>query len=357
VTQQRFIPHELVIPWFEPRKDSDHDENWRAVDRWANVFVASVDNGFGGNITDLFGDGSDGQVTVSSAGAIPPWATRVGTTYFLQRDVFCTNLTLSNSSGNFVLVPVDVEAVTGVSTPAASHRIYCTGTLTIDVGVTIRCNGSGASGVTHGNPGVNGGTLGQSGPGSNGSAGAAATPSSLADSILPTAEDVPGGVVFAKRGGVGGSATGGGGVGGGSAAATATRTYIYLKPTLFPNYLTLLPPGDTRFYSSAVGGTGGNGAGGGTGGGGGGGGGGVALYAKNLLISGTVQALGGAGAAGSGGNAGGGGGGGGGYIMLVFRTLTVTGTTSVLGGSGGALSGTGNTGGSGDAGVVFQIQV
>lgn len=348
---------------------------------------------------DLFGDGSDGAVTIS-----------VDTT--LTSDMFYSSLTVNNT---FTLNP-------------AGYRIFCTGTVT-------------NNGTISGN-GVNGGAGGAGGDGTagvGGTAGSAGTAGTArADGSLPGALVGPAGQAGRVGGAVGGtgaaagangnagtagtdqatcitttSAAGEAGGAGGSANTSAggvaaagtagalgiagvnTVTILNEIRSVLSAYL-LYDPQTANWYNTSPG-TGGSGSGGsggasanptmsagggGSGGSGGAGSGGrtISIFAKSIVNTGTISANGGnGGAGGNGGNGGisggaaqvgaGGGGGGaggsggdGGAIILVYGALTNSGTISVTAGSAGAAGaagtgaaangGTGNNGNAGTAGVA-----
>lgn len=192
-----------------------------------------------------YGDGSDGDVTISSL-----------TT--LTNDKFYRNLT------------VDAELQT------AGLRIYASESVTIGAGVRVTNNGqNGAAGA--GGAGAPSFVFGAGGDGSFGFAGN--------DSYD----------AFGGNGGAGSSA---GGVANRPSASFGTpRTYV---PGIFAY---LLSNGDAGGgYNSQIGG--GAGGGGGTGGGGGGGG-GVLIATPRLVVNGSIEAKGGNGN-GTGGGGGGG---------------------------------------------------
>jgi len=278
-----------------------------------------------------FGDGSDGNVTISG-----------NTT--LATNGYYNNLTVN----------------AGVTLTTGNFRIFVKGTLTVQA--TGRINhainpatdgqsggGAGLGGTIQtvracyvGQPGVNGGAGGTA-AGTNGIVGYAVNPAI----------------------GVAGSAGGAGGAGSGGAGGTAggagARTFIaarYAQTALMFNQNTLM-------MASAGGGSGGGGGGDGTAGGGGGGSGSggsaIHIFANTVNNLGTIESLGGNGgnggspAAGNRGGGGGGAGGSGGVIYLLCKTMTALGTMSVAGGTGGtggAASGSGGNGANGAAGLT-----
>lgn len=260
----------------------------------------------------LFGDGADGDVTISS-----------GTTT-LTRDMFYANLTVA----------------VGAVLDTAGFRVFVTGTLTNNG--TIRANGTNASGATGGTQkGSTSPFFGAGGP--NGGTGAGST-----GGADPNAYQMPGG----GSGGAGGAGSGGaGGAGRTINAILGTNggglgLWRQMAPCTSGSFGLQYPSG---------GGSGGSGGGDGANSGGGGGGGGcpVALIARYLAGSGVVESKGGNGGSPSAGNCGGGGGGGGGVIKIMTHSTTQPWTLTVTGGSGGTATGTGVTGTTGSTGNTF----
>lgn len=269
----------------------------------------------------LFGDGSDGDVVIS-------------TNTTLQWEMVCNNLT--------------VDA--GVELDTNNYRIYVRGTLTNN-GV-IHCDGRSATG-SFGAAGREAYMqFGRSGRGGNGgqTTGGAGSETFVLEGGL------------AGRGGAGGS--GSAGAGGSSPAGgypwgmPKFRTLLDLMNMYWVRVDMYSPP---RAYVYGIeGGCGGGGGGGdGTnyGGGGGSGGGVVWIAARKLVNNGVIRARGGNGYTPTAGNCGGGGGGGGGAIVLIYREKLGSGSCDVSGGQGGAGSGTGTSGASGSAGQVREFQV
>jgi hypothetical protein len=313
----------------------------------------------------FFGDGSDGDVTVSVNGTI-------------SRDMFYNNLTIN----------------TGITLNPSGYRIFVKGTLTL----------TGTGKIAH-----NGVAAGSGGNASVTSAGTAgATAAALAAGYFPIGVAGQAGAAGAAGGAGGTNGTAGanvtnsvgsngvaGGAGGaagnpattGGAAGTATTINAIRDLSSVFFWLALISGSFVQPKSSAGSGSGGGGAGGangggtggGSGGGGGaGGGGGYAYVAANTITgSSNIEAKGGAGGnGGNGGNAvgagtGGGGGGGGsggpgGIAILIYRDKSGwSGSLDVTGGAAGTF-GTGGTGGggSGSSGVAgstgssgFSIQL
>ena len=334
--------------------------------------LLSGDNATG---ISVFGDGSDGDVTIS-------------TNTSLTRDMYYDDLTIN----------------AGVTLSPSGYRIFVKGTLTV--------NGTIARDGNDGGNGGNGGNAYDFGGGSAGSAGTAGSalsagtlPGSLAGKVgkigaagVTTTEfNVVGndgvsgdngadtnnscGVngVIGVNGGDGGAAGGQSGGVGGSGGSAGTANQATYQPRAIPTAISFIGWSTATPYiitsSASSGGVGSGGSGaisagasggraasGGAGGSGGGGsqGGIMVISAKNIIINsgGSIEAIGGNGGdggdggngwrndvggrpGGSGGGAGGSGGQGG-IIVLIYNSLTNDGTISVAGGSGG-------TGGSGSA--------
>lgn len=223
--------------------------------------------------TAIFGDGSDGDVTISA-----------DTT--LSRDMYYNNLTIDS----------------GVTLNPNGYIICVKDTLTING--TIARNGNNG-GCPSGGAALATNTIGGSGAGGNGGA--------LSSSGCSGQNGYYGGA-----GGKGQDETYHAGGAGGSSPMCSIGNPVILLPT-------------------NVGGAGGGGGGGGTsrqGAGGGSGGGVICIYAKNIVFNGTIEAKGGNGGIPNGcGHAGGGGGGG--YILLIYSSKTGSGSYDVSGGAAG----------------------
>lgn len=269
----------------------------------------------------LFGDGSDGDVSISG-------------TVILTRDMYYHNLTISsasvlNTNGWRVFVSGILDMT---ATPSSGH-----------------INNKGIDATLQ--PAAAGGAGNSVGGGSDGIIGAAIT-------------SVQGGVSTATDAG------GQGGLSGTSftVATAATRNAL---TGIRPRRLTLdLIKGIFVALTGGSGGGGGNSANA-VGGGGGGGGGVIFIAARtinrsasNFTIINANGGIGGSGTAGGVSAGGGGGGGGGGLIYVIYRYLTgstqtlAMQTSGGLGGVGGigATHG-GNGGGGGDSGVIQTINV
>ena len=339
---------------------------------------------------EICGDGSDGDVTISS-----------NTT--LTRDMYYRNLTVDS----------------GYTLNTGSFRIFVQRTLTNNG--TIQRNGNAG---TAGGAGGNGGYSSPGSQGSSGDAGAVLADEYLGGGVVGKAGSVGGfggtGVSSGDTGtaglngdaqtialcgnGVDGVTGGNGGSGGGAGGGTAqaggtggTATVSDTKPRAVGIAVLMLEfndPANIAKYqtgagaASGSGGAGGGGASnayGGTGGASGGSGsaGGIMLIiAKKIINTGTISVIGGAGGNGGDGgdgynvgNTGGAGGGAGGSsgsggcMVLVYCSLEDSGTISVAGGTAGTggvagigygtgINGSaGNNGNTGTAGTKIELSI
>jgi hypothetical protein len=267
-----------------------------------------------GGAKSAYGDGSDGDVTIS------------GTTS-MTRDTYYNNLTVNAGQTLWV----------------NGWRIFVKGTLTLNGTIATpwlvnsgQTGGGPPSGAGYGKLSTGGGQAGAWQPGA-GSGGAAFT-----------------------MGGIGGR-------GGDAGAYTATPCSVitgsgdYYGPHAggpllwFGAYMT----GNIGMSPMAAGmGGGGGSCVSGYAGGGGHGGGWIMVFARRIVISatGAMKSRGGDGAPGSTPTSGGGGGGSGGCIVLTYDSLSNVGTISCPGGNGGAGAGIGTAGSTGGAGVVMYFQ-
>jgi hypothetical protein len=290
-----------------------------------------------------FGDGSDGDVTISSP-----------TT--LTRDMYYNNLVVS-----------DVLSTGG-------YRIFVKGTVsgsgTIqNVGnagsIGVGSNAGAGAGATTGYFSTTAGSAGANG--ATGTPGAASSSSAQVSLLSTTASSV---------GGTGGNGNNTGGAGGSSGTRTGVLTRFGVVKFQTAVGVDINAAGAGVKVLPSMGGTGGGGGGGnGSNAGGGGGGGGasggiVALFAYIWSGTFTISCQGGAGGGGGTGTAancgggGGGAGGNGGYIYTVYNTKTWTGSYTLTGGTGGTggpggggTGVTGATGATGSVGVSKEIQV
>lgn len=297
--------------------------------------------------TAFFGDGSDGDVTISG-----------NTT--LTSDMYYNNLTVDNT----------------YTLNTGGYRIFVKLTLTNNG--TISRNGN--TGGNGGNSTTSGAAIGTGG----GTAGSALASGTLYGGLVGKV----GGTISAGNGNNGasgdaqtesyasaGSAGGNGGAGaynsgvGGSAGALTSTTQP-LRNAVFSIPMANLTTATTIKTSSGSGSGGSGGQSGayyGAGGGGSGSSGGIVLIcAKKIINNGTISANGGnggnGGAQGDGGNAGGGGaGGGGGIICLIYNSYPTVGTVTANGGTKGTL-GSGGSGGAtngvdGVAGNIIYLPI
>ena len=257
----------------------------------------------GGNAS-LFGDSSDGTVTISSA-------------VTLSANMEYAALTISSSG----------------SLDTAGYRVQVAGTLTVNSGCTIHTNGAAGtadSGGTSMPGGVGRSNTTYGGSSSGGASGAANGNNGVAGSAAAI-----------SLGGHGGDSGHGGTGGTGALGGLATRvTEGYGAFSTLP---TLKKYEGSVFITGGAGGAGGGGslAGNkGAGGAGGAGGGVLVLFADAVVNNGTISSNGGNGnTAHSNGTGGGGGGGGGGYVLIITDSYTGSGTATANGGTGG-LNGT-----------------
>ncbi len=277
------------------------------------AYAAALSGGLAG-----FGDGSDGDVTVSG-----------NTT--LTRDMFYNNLTVNN----------------GVVLDTGGYRIFAKGTLTNNG--TIRRNGNNGS---IGGVGSGGAALGQATVGGSGAGGDGGT-SSLSGSYRGGGGGSGGGVVIIAAKNIVNNSTISVNGGNGANAVSGVAASVYY-PTAGGN------------TSPSLGGSGGNGGSGYVAGAVGGtvtvapSGGRSLISGLGFETSGTpARIMGGAGGGGgcfghANSNAGGGGGGGGGFLCLIYHTAT-WGTETANAGSGGTHTGAGTDGAPGSPGTVVKL--
>lgn len=271
----------------------------------------------------LFGDGSDGNVTLS-----------VNTT--LTRDMYYDDLTINSSS---TLSP-------------DGFRVFVKDTLTIDAGSKIDRSGNNGTNAVVNLAGIAGTAfarlnrpLNNNGSGGSGGAGSTGVGANGSVAILINASaggaGIPGG-----NGGAGVSAGGNGGNSSSIAFINAPIGYLNTNP-IYGTY----PVQGGMGGGGGAGGGGGGGVAGGGGGGGGAGGSVLLVFARHMILNGQINANGGNGGNGgtpaAGGSAkgggGGGGAGGGGAIFVCYQDFSGAGSIN-------ALSGTSGTGGIGQAG-------
>lgn len=326
------------------------------------ITAAANGTGGGGGVINgqWFGDGSDGNVTVSS-----------GITT-LTRDMYYNNLTISGTGSIrttgyrvFVYGTLDITAApagaitaTGLNGNSASGSSAPTAQSAQPIGTV----GSYANISNPGATGVAGGTA--SGANGGGSAGAATNRG--------------GNQSAATSGGAGG--TGSSGSGGSGSATRGATAFTDVNRVLNTQVFGVIPATGLLIQITggqsgrANGSGGGDGTAGGGGGNGGNGGGVLALFANIINRGGSTAAScitarggnggdGGNAIAGNRGGGGGGDGGGGGYVLLVFNTLSGSTATNAIevsggnGGNGGNGLGTGTGGDAGASGGGGQIDV
>jgi hypothetical protein len=267
----------------------------------------------------LYGGGLDGARTISS----PPTS--------LTGPVQYTTLTIDAS----------------LILPAAGHRIFCSGVLTLGAAAVLSCDGASASGQTGGAAYAAGqlATAGTNGP--NGAA--AGVNSGLSGGSTANA--------LGGAGGTGGAASSGGGITGtaGSVALPTGIGHLDVWDLVYRNASTFTAP-----RGGAPGGSGG--AHTGAVGGGAGGPGGLVLVRASSIVLATGAKIrarggnGGNGGSGSGNGGGGGGGGGGGMVVVVCDEITLADAYSdhfdVSGGTGGTAGPGASNGTNGAAGRV-----
>lgn len=271
------------------------------------------------NYGNLFGDGSHGAAVLDGVATVGFAALTGGNTYTMNRDAFCTTLTINAGQ---TLIP-------------SGYKIYCTGTLTNNG--TIRADGVSAT-TFAGGVNTSGGTYrtfevgGTGGTGNTGAGGAGAD------------------------GGIG-SNSGNGGTG--SSGAAGLKGAGYAASFGWPREAQGVASGVFNAAGTVVahkgqaGGGGGGGDGANRGGGGGAGASTIAIFAVAVVNTGTISAVGGSGFTPTVGNCGGGGGGAGGQVWLyTLSAWTNSGTTTLTGGAAGAGVGSGGAGVAGAAGTL-----
>jgi hypothetical protein len=318
---------------------------------WASLAYGGLVGPAQTNAIQDFGDGSDGDVSLSS-----------GITS-LTRDMFYNNLTLSGTA----------QIVTN------GYRIFVKGVLDLSAAgaFAINWNGSGGNNAVNqtGGTAVTVGTAQALGNGGQGTAGATGVVGAGAQAAAPT-NLTPSNGGASVTSGAGGSGLAGANAGGVTRAGATVTNSSFLRV-----YSIYFIRGVLQILAGAGGPGGGSGGGDGVnlgrgGGAGGNGGGVIAIYAKQITRSGSTAAgaicscagAGGVGASGVAGNVGGGGGGsggGGGFVYLAYESLSGTAATNMInadggaGGNGGNGLGTGNGGnggGGGNGGNIFALK-
>lgn len=302
----------------------------------------STDNGAtvygqGGSLSGggfgVYGDGTDGAVSLDGTNTYPGLFGKSGNFYWALRDLYLSSCAI----GAGVTLQLG-----GGTTPV--YRLTCTGTVSLGTGgfisTLVGTSATGATGGTNlttgtvraGANGPNGGT----GPGANGT----------------NVNGQSGG--FAGRGGSSGTGNAAG------ANGVAVMPAGYSLPRALPaaaNIAAMGPniTGGIDFFPGGASGSAGGGDGVNAGGGGGPGGNPLYIAAQNLVNNGTIQAVGGNGGNATGGSAGGGGGGQGGPIVLIYGTYSGAGTILSRGGTGGTGATTGNAGQAGGPSWIVRL--
>jgi hypothetical protein len=310
---------------------------------------------------ELFGDGSDGDVTI-------------GSNTSLARDMYYQDLTVNS----------------GRTLDTNGYRIFVRGTLrnygTIDFSGNDGADGQVSAGSANPGAGGAGGAKRDDGTLYGGTAGKAGR--GYPDSGDGNGEGKTCLGADGADGGAGGDGNDSDGAAGGT-GGTATAETVKLKEehqnlsdgeTTFSTYLLAEASTNGELLSTSAGaaggGYGGRGRmvaapnteyGGGGGGGGGAGGGVIVISAYKVINEGSILALGGDGGDGGNGESvslagggGGGAGGNGGTIILLYSLLTTVGTISAYRGNrgvGGAGYQTGVNGTNGTNGKIFKIQI
>ncbi len=261
----------------------------------------------------IYGDGNDGNVTISSN------TTRTA-------DLYADILTIN---AGFTLDMAGFRCF-------AKTSITNNGTIS-NSGATATTSAGATAPVTQVLGG--GGDGGVAGTNGNGTAGTTVT-----DAV--GAAGGAGGNAGARTGGAGGAVT----------PPSENQGGINVIRSLSAAMTGLLVGlgGTTQFVAGAGGGGGAGDGSGNTGGGGGAGSGILSVLSPTITGTGSIEAIGGDGAPGQVVNGGGGGGGGGGVAIIVTDTATAI-STDMSGGAGGAGIGTGVAGTAGSTGTVVKI--
>lgn len=325
------------------------------LDAYGRVTAAANGSSGGSTLQDmmLFGDGSDGVVSISS-----------GTTT-LTRPMNYSTLTLSGTGAlRAQSYPIMCSVELDVSNAPANAITYLAGT-----GNNGSASGTGGTVSTNSGAHLPVGQISAAG-GTGGTANG-----SIASNVSPSVGAICGGIAASGAGGLGASGTGGDGRVGAAPAATQWQPFVVRGPLdAWLRLTNILLCGGAGQAGGGGGGDGTSGAGGGAGGQGGMV---VAIWTKLLRrgassVAGAIVAKGGgggngaSGAAGNRGGGGGGGGGSGGCVYVVTGGLagsTATDLLSAVGGTGGnggtgfgtGVNGTGGTGGYGGLCLLFDL--
>lgn len=290
----------------------------KAAALWVPLLSSTV-----ANFEGMFGDGTNGAAVLDGTTTVQ-WATLSGSVYTMNRNCYCTNLTIN----------------AGVTLQPNGFIIFCAGSL-VNNG-TISCDGVTATSSTAVTTGTGGNaTTGPSSTSGAGTTGVGGNSSGI------------GGMGFSHSASGGAGASGAGGAG--SYTVAANYGQIRTPQSILAGvYAT---SGALNAHRGACSGGGGGGDGTNKGGAGGAGALMMVVFAWQIINAGTLSAKGGDGAPGQGGNTGGGGGGGGGLIVsYTLLPMVNTGTIVCTSGNPGAGAGTGSAGGApGLAGNTYEI--
>jgi len=288
----------------------------------SSTFATTTFTGSVFGVQNIYGDGSDGDVTISA-------------TTTLTRDMYYNNLTVTSS----------ISLITG------GFRIFVKKNLELSTSTFISHNGGNA---TAADPPVIGT------PAASGS-----LPWAAAAGAISTGAGSAGGTCTKCLGGTGGAGGSGTSGAGGAAGPTSGTIYNTVTSTLFAAFfLFATMPSVTGFQVSSGAGSGAGDSGNSRNGGAGGGAAGfIWISAKTILNNGTIQAKGGNGAkqtncAGVTDIGGAGGGGGGAVTLIHDDTIRGTNTISLAGGSASGIScGSGGAGSNGTTGKIYDILI
>lgn len=275
-----------------------------------NYLLNRIDDFHG---TGDYGDGSDGDATISSNTS-------------LDRTYYYNELTIDS----------------GAHLDTAGYLLFCQ-RLVISTGCTVGRDGN------DGDPANGGAALadtalgGAPAGGDGGSLGAGSNGGNAINSAS------------GATGGAGGDANAAsGGTPGSASALAATRNQIRHKHTALTGAVWRALDDSWAHLEGGSGG-GGGGSDGTQAAGGGSGGGVVAIFAKELVLEGDIVARGGNGGNSANTDDGGGGGGGGGMVWLGTRRREGGGSILVTGGTGGIGQGAGENGVAGQDGLVIEL--
>lgn len=285
-------------------------DDWAIVENNSGGTLRKVKlSNIGGQLNGIFGNGADGDATISGDGAL---------------------------SGNMYYNNLTVNSAVNLSVPC--YKLFVKGTLTNNGRIYTSVGTSPGTATPLGKGSARGNS--NSGNGNPGSANLWGI----------------GGVGGTGGNGAGGTGGAGGSVGGSYTAASGSGKHLFdlTNAILWPP-----PPGQsqTTIPGGGSGGGGGAGSGSSAGGHGGNGAGSMLVVAQYLTGTGTFEAVGEDALPANGNNEGGGGGGGGGLVILVSRTALASTSLSVNvnGGLGGAGMGTGTNGTNGSPGVFVDF--